>query len=302
MAKSKSQINVEVFSEIPHADISDEHFFQHVQKLSRKDFRVGTGIEGIDWTGKIVLEFGCGSGLKLLPMGLRGAKIIGVDGSANQIDRISKYAKMLKLSECEFIHCYLEDVDKKLKEFSKIDLIICSGVIHHVQEWCKIIKFFSEYLKPGGWLYLTWTDWTLYMSRFNIKNQIAYRLGWDVVSRMKIGTFLFGWWDKRRNKLNIPDESFFADLYSAYYIPISYRKMAKELQKNNFSIMGIFPYYDIRRWLKIKRDTGSLNKKAFIVQELIKFKLLEVLLNIAIRMKNYLSVRQGARVVTARKN
>jgi SAM-dependent methyltransferase len=288
MPKNKSNVNVQVFNEVTHSDMDDEKALKVIRRLAKKDFKPRTGLAGRNWEGKVVIEFGCGAGLKLLQYGLRGANTIGLDGSPMAITRATRYAALLELEEVAFIECRLEAADEALKDFPKADLVICSGVIHHVHEWREMLSHIANTLKPDGMLYLTWGDWTLHLSGFNIKNQISYRLGWNLQSRMSIGKFLFGWWDKKRNSTNIDWDSFYADLYAAYYIPISRGKMVAELNKNNLRVVSSNPANTIAQVLEQPSVQSSQTRKARWVRRLARYRMIRPLLDFAVTAKWYL--------------
>ena len=296
--KNKTDVNISVFTDIPHgrADDNSTHI-DSIRAMSKKTIiKKYYGISD-DWNGKTVIEFGCGSGHKLLPFGLQGAKLLGVDGSETQLARISRNAAELGI-EGTFIQSRLEDI--KASDLSEADLVICSAVLHHVHEWAKLIKIISEVMKPNSCLYLTWTDWTLHLSGFNIKNQISYRLGWNTKSRLKVGRFLFGWWDKNRNVMNLDDDSFFADLYAAYYIPLSYQTVKNELKKNGLTIINTTPPHDLKHYLKAHEFSGTHGRFSEIFRK-HENSPLKILINLMLRLRYYLVPKHKPRVLSARK-
>ncbi|NOX40551.1 MAG: methyltransferase domain-containing protein [Alphaproteobacteria bacterium] len=261
--KTISDINVELFSGIPHANLDVEKAAAYISKIAeRLPFEKSTELSKIDWHGKTVVEAGCGAGFKCLPMALNGANVIGIDGSKAQVGRAREHAKAVGV-DAEFHVSRLENILSmwQAKNLPKADLIICSAVIHHVSGWRTLVEQLNEILKPGGWLYLTWCDWTLSLSGFNFKNQIAFKSGWNAGSRLAIGKALFGWVDKGRNRMNLPDDSFYADLYSAYYIPISAGRMRKQLNANDLEICESFPPMDVQGWLKKPGGVSERNLK-----------------------------------------
>ena len=295
---NKSDVNISVFSETPHGLASDnEVILNYIKAASKKGFKKQTGLPN-DWRGKTVVEFGCGAGMKILPLALNGANIIGIDGSEIQLARIKKNAKALGIKG-NFICSKLEEVNPK--SIPNADLVICSAVIHHVHEWRRLLEIMSEVLKEGGYLYLTWGDWTIHLSGFNIKNQIAYRLGWNNNSRMRIGKFLFGWWDKGRNVLNLEDNSFFADLYSAYYIPISYTKMCKYLNKNGIEIMNALPPHNIEHYIRYHEFAGTNSKFLSFFKKIEKTQF-AFFINILLRLRHYTIPKHGPRIISSQKN
>jgi len=293
---NKSDVNISVFTDTPHGLASDNSkILDFIRRQSLVGFKAQTGLPN-EWNGKTVTEFGCGAGMKILPFALNGANVVGIDGSEVQIGRVKENAKSLGVSG-QFVCCRLEDLDAET--LPKSDLIICSAVIHHVHEWKRLVEIMGEVLKTDGYLYLTWGDWTLHLSGFNIKNQIAYRLGWNNKSRRRIGVFLFGWWDKNRNKLGLEKDSFFADLYAAYYILISYRKMSKHLRANGFEVMNALPPHNITHYIRY-HDYAGQNSRFLPALKILEKTPFAILINILLRLRHYTIPKHGPRIISAR--
>jgi len=241
-----SNTNIGVFTELPHAQMTVERIVDRVRNA--RLFPQFADVRDLDWAGAVVLDAGCGAGMKCLPLALVGAEVVGIDGSPAQASRAKAAAEALGV-DAEFLVGRLENLSDLWGDRDQADLIINSAVIHHVDGWRDVIAQFEQILKPGGWLYLTWGDPSLSLCGFILKNQIAYRLGWNMRSRLKIGRALFGWWDRRRNTMDVELDSFFADLYAAYYNPIPLRTMLHELDRANFRIAGSMPPFNLQQWL-----------------------------------------------------
>jgi len=292
-----SDHNISVFSETPHGLAYDNiEILNFIRKFSKQGLKKQTGIPN-DWKGKNVIEFGCGAGMKILQFALNGANVWGVDGSKVQIERIKKNAQTLGIKG-KFICSKLEMVNPK--SLPKAHLVLCQAAIHHVEHWQTLLKIISKVLHKNGYLYLTWGDWTTHLSGFNIKNQIAYRLGWNNSSRMWIGKFFFGWWDKKRNVLKLEEDSFFADLYSAYYIPISYNKMNKSLQKVGLEVINALPPYSVTQYIKSHEFAKSNSRFLSILRKIEKTPFVS-LVNILLRLRHYTIPKHGPRVISAKK-
>jgi SAM-dependent methyltransferase len=78
--------------------------------------------------GARILELGCGRGGNLLPMaaGLPGATLVGVDGSARQIDEARRIARETRLSNVTFEHASFEAMEIAQGSF---DYVIAHGVL-----------------------------------------------------------------------------------------------------------------------------------------------------------------------------
>jgi SAM-dependent methyltransferase len=89
-----------------------------------------------DFTGKIILDAGCGN-----------KKIKCAIG----VDRI--------ISPCVDLCCDLDSFPYPFKD-SQFDLIVCRDVIEHLQNTVKVITEFYRIIKPGGTLVLLYPHYT----------------------------------------------------------------------------------------------------------------------------------------------
>jgi len=100
---------------------------------------------------KNILEIGCGDGLFTFFLLKRPAKITAVDVSDKAIESMRRQFHKeitngkLKLAASDLIS-FLEKTDEKF------DLIIGSGIIHHIEkeDWDKLYKLAYQKLNPGG--------------------------------------------------------------------------------------------------------------------------------------------------------
>lgn len=104
--------------------------------------------------GKLVLDVGCGPGVKALLLALKGAKVRGFDIDPLAIrNSIRNMQKLGKKIDAEF---YIWDVQKSLLEYrSAVDFILCNQVIEHIENPRKAIKNMIDTLKPGGRIFIT---------------------------------------------------------------------------------------------------------------------------------------------------
>jgi SAM-dependent methyltransferase len=303
VSEDVSDENVGVFTWQPHADTTPENFVALVRRQADRAeaFPPHCLLNQIDLNGKTVVELGCGAGAKSLPFVLRGASLIGIDGSPVQVQRAREHAKLLGVEDTtKFVQGRLENLDKIREEagIAKADIIINNANIHHVEGWRSVVAGYSGALKDDGYVYLGWGDPTLSWGSFNLKNQIAYRLGNNRESRLRIGRFLFGWWDRRRNVMNLNWDSFFADLYSAYYIPITVGQMKKALRDGGMEVVQSFPPLDVDQWLAIASPSATKKLLARIVSFASAVK---PLLSFLVRLRHFFRFRHGPRVLVCRK-
>jgi 2-polyprenyl-3-methyl-5-hydroxy-6-metoxy-1,4-benzoquinol methylase len=96
---------------------------------------------------KIVLDFGCGTGL--VSLNLSNAKeILGCDLSCEMVNIYNKKASILKYNAkaiCEDI----KNIDKKF------DVIVANMVFHHIKDIQKMLKILSDKLNQDGYLFIS---------------------------------------------------------------------------------------------------------------------------------------------------
>ena len=106
----------------------------------------------IDITHGKVLDVGCGTGRVALTLASRGFEVDGVDIEPRVIEIAKSIAASYNL-HCSFITG--DFTDSKLVKPKSYDLVICSEVIEHVQDYQLIIDNIYRALKDGGLLILT---------------------------------------------------------------------------------------------------------------------------------------------------
>ena len=99
--------------------------------------------------GKSILVAGCATGQEPIKMALQypEAQVLGVDLSVPSIAYAMRKTEQFGIKNLEFMHADILDIDKLDRQF---DMIICVGVLHHMeaplQGWRKLI----DCLKPDG--------------------------------------------------------------------------------------------------------------------------------------------------------
>ena len=99
---------------------------------------------GIDLTGKAIMDGGCGSGYstELLMKEFSPSHLVAFDYMPEQIS----LAKRRNLKG-DFSVGDLTDIQCAAEEF---DAVFIFGVLHHIPEWRKALEEISRVLKPGG--------------------------------------------------------------------------------------------------------------------------------------------------------
>lgn len=97
--------------------------------------------------GKLVLDYCCGLGETSIILAKHGAKVIGIDISENEIETAKRnYGKEKLIGTCEFL---VQDAENTTFEDNKFDVIVCIGVLHHL-DLDNAYKELSRVLKVGG--------------------------------------------------------------------------------------------------------------------------------------------------------
>jgi SAM-dependent methyltransferase len=97
--------------------------------------------------GKVLLDLGCGPGYYTAALRAHGATVIPVDNSADELgDRPPEGA-------------LLADAAALPLETGSADGIVCSNLLEHAPDAEGVIREIERLLKPGGWGYLSWTNW-----------------------------------------------------------------------------------------------------------------------------------------------
>ena len=114
-------------------------------------FRVKTGVDPRDLSGRLVLDAGCGGGRYARLLGVHGARVVGVDLSA----AVEKAAALCaELPGVAIVQADLLDLPVAERSF---DLVYSIGVLHHTPDPRRAFAQIARRVKPGGrlavWLY-----------------------------------------------------------------------------------------------------------------------------------------------------
>ncbi len=120
-------------------------------------------------SGLTFLDAGCGSGFFSKRAHEQGAKVIAIDISKNLLEIVRKETNAE-------IETHVADLSSNL-DFIKsgtIDVIVCSLVLHYIEDWSISLNEFQRVLKPGG-LCLISVHHPLFDQRFNSENYFEKR-------------------------------------------------------------------------------------------------------------------------------
>jgi 2-polyprenyl-6-hydroxyphenyl methylase/3-demethylubiquinone-9 3-methyltransferase len=103
--------------------------------------------DGLNLSGRKVLDVGCGGGILTEALARCGAQATGIDLSNESIEAAKVHARQQELD----IEYRYENIDETASRHAgEFDAITCMEMLEHVPEPKKIIAACSRLLKPGG--------------------------------------------------------------------------------------------------------------------------------------------------------
>ncbi len=97
-------------------------------------------------SGLRILDVGCGAGLLCEPLAERGAKVVGIDATARNVEIARWHAAQSGL-DIDYRHCLAEHV---LEVGETFDVVLNTEVVEHVADPEQLMKECSELVKPNG--------------------------------------------------------------------------------------------------------------------------------------------------------
>lgn len=100
--------------------------------------------------GKVVVDYGCGPGIELTGLGLysKPRLLYGVDVSSSALEKAGMRTRLHGI-DCKLLLLSQETGTIPI-ESSSVDLVHCSGVLHHTPNPVAILKEFRRILVPQG--------------------------------------------------------------------------------------------------------------------------------------------------------
>lgn len=96
--------------------------------------------------GLRILDVGCGAGLLCEPLAERGAKVVGIDATARNVEIARWHAAQSSL-DIDYRHCLAEHV---LEAGESFDVVLNTEVVEHVADPEQLIKECSALVNPSG--------------------------------------------------------------------------------------------------------------------------------------------------------
>ena len=152
-----SNESVEIFTKFPHGNKEREKRLSGIKKDIENNKVPPLYKEGLEFTkninlkNKIIIDAGCGSGTKTIPLAFKtnAKKVIGIDGSKIAVENATYFKKKLKLKNIDFFNDRMENMKKILikNKLTGVDMIVNYQNLHHVSDWKGMLKIFHDTLK-----------------------------------------------------------------------------------------------------------------------------------------------------------
>ena len=126
-----------------------------IDRLSRHFHGNGMKRDGLG--GLKVLDVGCGAGLLCEPLAERGAKVVGIDATARNIEIARLHAAQTGLA-IDYRHCLAEHIVESGERF---DVVLNTEVVEHVANPKQLMNECCELVMPGGLMVVATLNRTL---------------------------------------------------------------------------------------------------------------------------------------------
>jgi len=101
------------------------------------------------FTGRRILDMGCGPGFYTDAFRARGAEVVPIDNDPTEMAMVGDPPEGAIVADAGALP--LED--------RSFDGVFCSNLLEHTPQADPVIEEMQRVLKPGGWGYVSWTNW-----------------------------------------------------------------------------------------------------------------------------------------------
>jgi SAM-dependent methyltransferase len=99
--------------------------------------------------GRTIVDLGCGPGFYTDALRALGAEVVPVDKDPAELRLAGEPPEGVLLADA---------ADLPLPD-SSVDGAFCSNLLEHTQDAEPVIREIERVLRPGGWAYISWTNW-----------------------------------------------------------------------------------------------------------------------------------------------
>lgn len=97
----------------------------------------------------VVVDVGCGPGFYTAAFRARGVQVIPLDGARDQLALAGETPG----------GALIGDAGRMAFPHESVDGVFCSNMLEHARDTRAIIADIARVLRPGGWAYVSWTNW-----------------------------------------------------------------------------------------------------------------------------------------------
>jgi SAM-dependent methyltransferase len=98
---------------------------------------------------KTIVDLGCGAGFYTDAFRARGATVIPVDNDPSELELVGRPPAGALIADAGELPLGSESVDG----------VFCSNLLEHTPQAEPVIREIERVLRPGGWGYISWTNW-----------------------------------------------------------------------------------------------------------------------------------------------
>ncbi len=213
-----------------------------------------------------VLDIGAGDGSATIPLLMRGASVLAVDISEQQLAQLR--------SKCKDLPGHLEvrcaDINMVLNEDRYYDIVVANSLLHHIPDYIDLVKRASSRLSDNGILFCFQDPmWNPSISRRDALVTWVVYTGW----RLKQGDVLAGIWRRFRRILGIYSADSIHDNteYHAVRNGVNQNEIVSTLSREGFScLLKEYCSFQSDFWQPVGEKWGVKNTFALICSKQVK--------------------------------
>lgn len=184
-------------------EIGTRQFFDAIEEHRyQTEWHIPEVVDFARWSGRDVLEVGCGLGTDAVSFARAGARYTGVDLTEASIDLVRRRFNF------EDLDANLRTADAEALSFDdhSFDLVYSHGVLHHTPDTRRAVDEVRRVLRPGG----------IAMVMLYHKNSYNYRINIMTLRRLGVRVLGFDWGPSLVHRLTGEDQDRLRELQAIY--------------------------------------------------------------------------------------